>query len=213
MTFKNRTQAGNQLLDEISRTLTESQKKLSRLFAIPAGGVPIAEEISNSLKLKIELLIVEKLGTPINSEFYFGAIAANDVAVYDGHIVESLGIRDTEIDDVESDSRKILREKITEYSAISESDEILESDTVLVVDDGVITGQTALAAVKFLESIGAKSIWFATPIADKDSLAIIEAETDKVICLETKSELSELSGFYKSYPKVSKLRIKKILDE
>ncbi len=198
MIFKDRCEAGQQL----AAKLVEYKNKNPVLFALPRGGVPIAYEISRALGVPWDLLLVRKIGAPFDAELAVGAVCESEKPVWNQFLLARLGILPENLKQI------ILteQEKIKTYRQVfrqgHEPKSVLNK-TVIIVDDGLATGATAIAAVNYARKKGAKSIVFAVPVAAASSARFLRTRCDAVITVEESEELRSVGNRYENFSEVS----------
>ncbi len=152
--FKDRADAGRQL----ARIMPESLKNLDPvILALPRGGVPVAAEIARAWGLSIDVLIVRKIGVPGAEEVGMGAIAGGGIMVLDENLISRLGLGEDQVDAVvrRETAEMHRREKLYRGSRPAPD---LKDRTVILVDDGIATGSTMMAAISLLRGLGAGRI-------------------------------------------------------
>lgn len=139
----------------------------TQLLALPRGGVPVAYEIARQFGWPLSLLIVRKLGLPGHEEFAFGAIASGGHTVIDHALCERMSVSASTVQTVIQREQDELARREKHYGA-SLSAEDLQGRRVVVVDDGMATGSTMLAAVQALRSYGVAQITVAVPVLPRE---------------------------------------------
>lgn len=207
MTFTDREEAG--------RMLGEKLKKMKIpdpvVFGVARGGVITAKAVSDVLSTPLFALAVRKLGTPHNPELGFGAIAPSDTKVIDHNMIARLGITGEEIDEVLEKEKKELKRRLERYK-IEENPKIdVQKMTAILVDDGIATGITTIAAIRYLKSMNFKQIIVAVPVAAADTKKIIENEADKFVFLDAPENFWAVGQFYIDFPQTTDEEVIKII--
>lgn len=174
--FKDRTDAGRTLAVQLARLRREAPVVL----AVPRGGVPVAAEVAAALAAPLDILVVHKLGEPGG---HFGAVAEGGLAVVDHARATALGIgsealstmRDRAAEAADADARR-LRSGVARRDVVGR--------TVILVDDGLDTGNSAIAAARTARRRGAGRIVLATPVAAAAALSRLGEEVDELVCVE-----------------------------
>ncbi len=198
MIFADRTHAGRRLAAELSWLLPQHPI----VVALPRGGVPVAVEVAAALDAPIELLTVRKIGAPQNPEFAVGAMAEDGVAIVDSGTVAALGLTDADIERVVERESRELRRRVERFRG-AEPPTGVRGRTVVVVDDGLATGLTDLAAVRTLRGRGAARIIVAVPVGSHQAVAMLREEADEVVCLEVPDDLGGVGRWYRDFAQVS----------
>ncbi len=172
------------------------------IVALPRGGVPIAVEVAHALGAPLDVLAVRKLGAPGNPELGVGAVTEDGTGVLDQRSAEALGMTQAMLDATLARESGELRRRVERYrdgrAPIS-----LSGRTVIVVDDGLATGLTDLAAVRALRKRGARRIIVAVPVGSSESVSMLTVEADEVVCLEIPRRLYGVGMWYRDFEAVS----------
>ena len=198
MGFADRRDAGRQL----AASLAALVGRPSVVLALPRGGVPVAFEVARALAAPLDVLGARKLGAPANPERAFGAIAEGGVVVLDQHAAWRCGVTQAGLDEVVAREREELARQIALYRAGRPAQGAAGSVAV-VVDDGLATGLTALAAVRAARARGAASVILATPVGAPQAVAMLSEEADEVICHTIPRRLRAVGVFYGDFSPVS----------
>ena len=171
----------------------------------PDPGYGIAHLFAFELGLPLGLLMVKKIGHPFNSEYAIGAVSLSN------HVVDDLP--DVSPEYLEGRIRQIreaLKEKQRLYFG-NKAPINLKDMRVIVVDDGVATAKTMIAALQLLRKEKVKEIIVAIPVAPKSSLNLLKEMSDKVICLESYSDFGAIGLYYRNFEQVSDEEVKHLL--
>lgn len=208
--FHDRREAGRLLAAEIARRGYEDPVVL----ALPRGGVPVAFEVAKALKAPLDLVMVRKLGVPFNPEVAAGAVvdgAAPDI-VLNEDVVRRAGMT---IDDIRAIAAKEL-ETISKRRALylkGREPVSIKGKTAIVVDDGVATGATALAALKAVRDNGAKKVVLATPVAPPDVVRRLSNVADEIVALSTPDPFYAVGAHYRVFDQTSDEEVIALLDQ
>ena len=159
--FADRAAAGRVL----ARALAAERGQDGVVFGIPRGGVVVAAEVARALALPLDAVVVRKLGAPSHAEFAVGAIA-DEVRIVDDGLLRAGHVTAGQLADVEERERAELRRRGTLFRR--RAPEPVAPSSAIVVDDGVATGSTALAACASLRARGTTHIVLAVPVAPAD---------------------------------------------
>jgi putative phosphoribosyl transferase len=193
--FEDREQAGELLAVKLKKIIAKDFVIVSLL----RGGIVLGKIISDYLKLPLKPLAVKKIGAPYNSELAIGAVAFDKTSFFDKNLIEELGVDKKYIN-------KLLQIKWKEAQALQNKfkDKIsLKNRKIIIVDDGVATGTTAICASIYVKKQKAKKIILAAPVIVKDSLRIINIYFDQIVSLKIASSLGSVGQFYASFPQIS----------
>jgi len=192
MIFKDRADAGRQL----AKKLKDYQNKPDTIVvALPRGGVVLGYEIAKELNLSLDIVVPRKIGAPGNEEFAIGAISE------EGDYVKNDAAGDFDKDYIDKEIAKEKEEakrRLGTYRPGMEKRQFA-GKTILLVDDGIATGLTMLAAIKTLRNMKAKKIIVAVPVAAPDSYGKIKEEADKAITLDQPFLFGAVGQFYQVF--------------
>ncbi len=172
------------------------------MIALPRGGVPVAFEVARRLSAPLDVLAVRKLGAPANPEFAIGAIAEDGTAVFDAVSARRAGMTEATLErTIEKEARE-LRRRVERYRDERAPIDVRGRSTI-VVDDGLATGLTDLAAVRALRARGAGRIVVAVPVGARQAVALVRQEADEVVCLAIPHDLGGVGRWYSDFAPVS----------
>lgn len=196
--FADRADAGRQL----AAALVERDVSADLVLAIPRGGLPLGRAVADALGVPLDIVVASKIGAPGNPEFAVGAVASDGSAWLDESAIERFGIDDAYLEEQRQREVRNAREKAVRYRG-GRAPPTIEGKTVVVVDDGVATGSTAIAALRLLREQGADRIVLALPVGPPDTVRRLETEADAVVCLRTPPEFGAVGQFYDRFDQVS----------
>ncbi len=203
--LKNRRDAGRLLADKLAgqRAGKPGVRPVadSVLLALPRGGVPVAFEIAQRLGLPLEPLVVRKLGVPHYPEFAMGAIAAGGHCMIDRELVLRLRLSEASVSAVVASATRELREQEQCYPA-SMPLASLAGRAIILVDDGMATGSTMLAAIRALHSIPVGTITVAVPVLSREAREKVAALADAVVCLQQPEPFDAVGQWYADFRQV-----------
>lgn len=199
------------------RWLTEclQQQKTLRnpvILALPRGGVPVAFEIAKAFKAPLDLLLVRKLGAPHFPELAMGAIASGNIKVLNQSVIRAYNIDDKEIAVIEGKERQELERREKAYRG-ERPHLTLQNRDVVLVDDGLATGSTMLAAIDAVRLQKPASITVAVPVAPPQSVELIESKVDQVVCPFQPYDFSAIGQWYLQFDQVSDAEVKQQLQQ
>jgi predicted phosphoribosyltransferase len=196
--FADRRDGGRRLAGRLLALAPE----LPVVVALPRGGVPVGFEVAGALAAPLDVLVVRKLGAPRNPELGVGAIAEGGAAVFDVAAAASAGMAQAALDATLRREREELRRRVERYRG-GRARIDLRGRTVIVVDDGLATGLSALAAVRALRAEGVARIVVAVPVGARESIAMLGAEADEVVCHTIPAQLLSVGRWYADFSPVS----------
>jgi len=208
MIFADRHEAGKKLSEKLSRQKRGSSKLV--VVAIPRGGVVVGEEIALSLNLPLVVIVIKKIGAPANAELAIGATASFGAPVLDRWLVRDLNIGKDYIKKEVATKKKEAKSR-EKFLGIKLLPEKFKNKAVIVVDDGLATGQTAKMAARVLKRFKVSKIILAVPCAAPSVIEEMQKEYDRVLCLEVSGEFLAVGQFYRDFKPVDDGQVKEIL--
>ena len=205
--FRDRTEAGRLLAARLEKY---AGKPDMMVLALPRGGVPVAFEVAKALHAPMDVFVVRKLGIPGHEELAMGAVATGGVRVLNDQVVRVLGIPDyviAAVVDWETDELK-RRERL--YRGDRPPPDV-RGKTVILVDDGLATGSTMLAAVQALRHQGPARIVVAVPVAAPDTCELLKAHVDEVVCAATPEPFYAVGLWYQDFSQTTDEEVRELL--
>lgn len=194
MRFTNRSDAGRRL----AARLEALRGKDLVVLGLPRGGVPVAWEVARALRAPLDVILVRKLGVPVQPELGMGAIGEGGVRIINHEVVRAASLRPEEIDAVEQRERAELERRAHRYRS-GRRRRSLKGRVALVVDDGIATGSTARAACRVARALGASRVVLAAPVAPPSTLREFAGDADQVVVLDTPEEFWAIGQFYDDF--------------
>ena len=186
--------------------LSEKLKKYSDqnpiVLGMPRGGVVVAYEIAKTLHVALDVIVSRKIGLPTQPELAIGAIAPGDVVVLNDEIVKQLGFDQKDIDNLIVEEKKELKRRIELYRGGIELPKV-ENRVVILVDDGIATGQTALAAIYAVRKLKPKNIILAVGVCALDTKKMLQKEVDEMVCLLVQRYFYAVGQWYENFEQTS----------
>jgi predicted phosphoribosyltransferase len=172
------------------------------VLAIPRGGVIVAREVARTLHAPIDVCLTHKIGAPGNAELAIGAVADDGTTIIDQWLVAELRVPQPHIDREIDHWRQELTRRAAIYRGGRARVPIKDAVTV-VVDDGVATGATLIAALRSTRAAGAQTVIAAVPVGPAETIRCLSAEADRVECLHAPYEFWAVGQFYNMFGQVS----------
>lgn len=207
MLFQDRVDAGIKLASELRQY---AYRKDVIVLGIPRGGVPVAFEVAKALNAPLDIFVSRKLRVPGQEELAFGAIASGGVRVLDQDIIEGAGISDQQIERITEKARNELERREKLYRGDRPSLK-LERQTVILVDDGIATGSSVLAAIQALRQLNPAKIVIGVPVAPLTTCNRLKREVDELICVNTPKYFYAIGQFYADFSQVSDRQVTELL--
>ena len=206
MIFEDRMDAGKQLAEK----LADIAQKDGVVLAIPRGGVVVGAEIAKKFGLKMDIIIPRKIGSPGNPEAAIGAVAQDGTTIIDSHLIERMGISESELKNIVSSKINEIKRRMLVYVG-NESPRNYKGKQLIVADDGVATGYTMVAALRSVRNYQPGEIVLSVPVAPPDVLLMLEKEVDRVVCLYTPETFYGVGQFYRHFEQTSDEEVINIL--
>jgi putative phosphoribosyl transferase len=206
-TYANRRAAGA----ELGRAVASAGLKTPRIvLGLPRGGVPVAYEVALALQAPLDVMIVRKVGLPSQPELAIGAVATGGITVRDPPAAV-LGITDEAFEKLASYERTEVERREQLYReglpALN-----LAGQCAILVDDGIATGATMLAALRAARKAGAASVVVAVPVASTEAAASLKAEADSIVILMVPRFLMAIGQFYDDFSQLADEEVKSLLE-
>jgi putative phosphoribosyl transferase len=180
------------------------------VVALPRGGVPVAFEIAHALGAPLDILAVRKIGAPGQPEFGVGAIAEDGTSVLDARTARGTGMTQQLLDETVEREAAELSRRVRAYRDDRAPLDV-RGRNVIVVDDGLATGLTDLAAVRALRARDPARIVVAAPVASHQAIALLEREADDVVFITAPPQLGAVGDWYEDFSPVSDAEVTTLL--
>lgn len=196
--FKDRIDAGKQLV----KKLLKYRGKNTIVLAIPRGGVIVGNEIAKVINAKLDIVVPRKIGSPDDSEFAIGAVASDGSIALDETVVRNYSISEDYIKSKVKKELEEIKRRMTTYRG-NKLFPKLRNKIVVLVDDGIATGNTIIVSVKFIKKQKPKKIVVAIPVAPSDFINKVSSMVDEVISLKPLEPYYAISMHYLSFEQTS----------
>jgi len=191
--FRDRREAGRRM----GETLSGLRGLRPIVLGLPRGGVPVAAEVARALDAPLDVILVRKIGAPNQPEFAVGALASG-VLHLDEDTLRELAIGERELAPIIHEEAEELARQERLYRGDRPPLDVRDR-AVIVVDDGLATGQTAMAALTVLRRLGARYLILAIPVGGPDTRARLAGYADDVICLSCPTAFHAVSQGYRDF--------------
>jgi predicted phosphoribosyltransferase len=208
--FKDRTQAGKLLARELREYAGRAD---AVVLALPRGGVPVGFAIAQRLGIELDILLVRKLGMPGHEEYAMGAVGSGGVRVLQPGVPGLMGVSAAQVEAVtqrELGELGELQRRERAYRGAREPLSLL-GRTAILVDDGVATGSTMLAAIRVARGLGPGKLVLAVPVAPPQTLALLEPEVDHLVCLSAPPLFRSVGQWYDAFDQTSDEEVQDLL--
>ena len=205
--FRDRIHAGELLASKLKPYIGKD----SIVLAIPSGGVPIGSTIAKELGLQMDLIIVRKLPIPYNTEAGFGSMSWNGEVKLNEKLVEQLQLSDPEIDSIIRDVKSELDKRMEIFRGNIPFPE-LKGKTAIIVDDGLASGYTLLAAISSVNGLSPARIIVAVPTASKNAVDLLAPYVDEIFSLNIReTKIFAVADAYQEWHDLTQQEVLKLL--
>jgi len=205
--FKDRTAAGKLLAKELG--FLKGRRDVV-VLAVPRGGVVVAKEVAASLEAELDLVIARKIGAPGNPEYAIGSVTQDGEVIVEKESASALGVTEEYLKREASEQSKEIRARIKNYRA-ERPYPVLAGKTVVIVDDGLATGYTMMAAILSVKKSGAAGVIVAVPVGPRDTVAKLSLVADEVVCLDSPGAFYAVGEFYEHFDQVDDEAVREAL--
>lgn len=206
-TFRDRHEAGRALAEELT---SYRDKDNLMVLGLARGGVPVAAEIASALRAPLDVFLVRKLGVPRWSELAMGALASGGGVVMNDNVVAHLHITDEQVREViDSETAELTRREQAYRGGRPAAD--LTGQIVILVDDGIATGASMLAAVRAIRSGGPESIVVAVPVGPQSVCQELAGVADDVVCVTMPPDFEAVGQVYGDFHQVGDDEVRELL--
>ena len=206
--FRDRQDAGRRLATALRSYKNDPSVVV---LGLPRGGVPVAFEVASALHAPLDVFVVRKLGVPGHREVAMGAIASGGVRVLNQELVQMLQISPMMIHAVATQELiELERQEVAFRGRSSERD--FSGRTVILVDDGLATGATMLAAVAALRQFRPARIVVAVPVGSYQACQLLEGDADEVVCLSTPEPFRAVGLWYEAFEQTPDEEVRYLLE-
>lgn len=205
--FSDRRDAGRRLGEALDRY----REAEPLVITLPRGGVPVGFEVAKTLGAPLDILLVRKLGAPFRPEYGIGAIAEGGIRFVRERDAELIGVGEQELEALVAEESAELKRRQLLYRG-ERGPLPVEGRTVILVDDGIATGGTAVAAGQALKARGAARVVLAVPVAPPGTEERLAGDFDEVVCLEQPDGFFGIGQFYVDFGQLEDAEVTELLE-
>lgn len=202
--FQNRSRAGQAL----AKMLLSYKMQDVVVLGIPRGGVPVAFEIAEILNKPLGIVLVKKIGHPINKEYAIGAVSLEDYIIMPGQNVSEAYLEE-EVKNV----RQRLRQMKDYFKGRDYTSMQLKNKVVILVDDGLATGYTMLNTIRLIKKTEPNKIIVAIPIGPNEAIKTIKKEVAELVVIEIPYFFNGIGAFYEDFTQVENETVLDLLEQ
>jgi putative phosphoribosyl transferase len=205
--FRDRAEGGKLLARELSKY---ADRKDVLVLGLPRGGVPVAFEVANALRTPLDVFVVRKLGVPGHEELAMGAIATGGVRILNYGVIRGMNIPDEVIEAVGARERLELKRRELAYRGHASAPEV-RGKTIILIDDGIATGSTMLAAVAALKQQQPTRIVVASPTAPASCFDELQGDVNELVVISMPDPFYSVGQAYEVFAQTSDEEVRALL--
>ena len=204
--FANREEAG----DRLAEVLVGVDRDRLLVLGLAPGGVPVAERVAHALGGALDALVVHRVPSPRNPDRAIGAVTAAGPAHFERASLDVLGLSEGDLEGTVASGREEVRRRETAYRGSGPGFDI-EGMDVIVVDDALVNGMSARAALTALRERSPASLVLAAPVGEQQAVRSLSELCDQVVCLMAPDDFQEADRWYGEYPHVADDSVRSLL--
>ncbi|HSG79722.1 MAG TPA: phosphoribosyltransferase family protein [Acidimicrobiia bacterium] len=195
--YRDRIEAGRALGEALGHHTGTSPVVLG----VARGGVVVGSEVARAVEGDLDVVVAAKIGAPLGPELAIGAVAADGRALLDDSIVSRLGVTPDDVAEQVAAASEELRRRTLAYRGGSEL--VLADRRVIVVDDGIATGATLRAVLRYVRSLDPELLVVGAPVGAPQAVDLLAFEADEVVCPLQPDRLGAVGRWYEDFAPVS----------
>ena len=204
--FVDRADAGKRLAEP----LATYRGRHALVLGIPRGGVPVAAAVARALDAELDIVVARKLGAPISSELAIGAVTADGGRYLNTAIIRELGVPAEYIERATAVAMDEAKRRELRYRAGAPAS-MIAGRTVILVDDGLATGATMIAAARAVRASKPARLVIAVPVGSAEACAHLRAEADEVVCLSSPEPFWAVGLYYRQFSQTEDREVEHLL--
>ncbi|PZG01555.1 phosphoribosyltransferase [Micromonospora deserti] len=210
MIFANRDEAGQALAGQVAQEVPAASQERPLVLALPRGGVPVAVPVADRIGGELDVVIARKIGAPGRPEFGVGAIAEGGPPIFDETALRLLGVTETDLAETVTAERAELSRRRHRYRGDRSAPPVTDR-TVVLIDDGLATGVTAHAALRWLRTQRPRRLILAVPVCSRQARDALAADADTVVCLHAPEQFAAVGQWYTDFGQLTDADVDQIL--
>lgn len=208
--YRDRAAAGRRLAEALAAHADRDFGPPPLVLGLPRGGVPVAAPVAAALGGELDVLLVRKVGVPWQPELAMGAVAEDGITVVDPDVLARAGIAPEDLARLQLRAQTELIQRGLAWR-VDRPRVTVSGRDVVVVDDGMATGQTMLAACRCLAAAAARTVTVAVPVAAAQAVALVRAESDWVVCPLVPTRFVAVGQWYHRFDQVTDGEVRNLL--
>jgi putative phosphoribosyl transferase len=211
--YRNRRAAGKRLAELLGSGLSRAGELTNPIvLALPRGGVPVAYEVAKHLQAPLDVFIVRKLGVPGHEELAMGAVASGGLRVFNETVLNQINLAPQDLARSIAHAEDEVHRRELVYRGERSPVDVRDRD-VIVVDDGLATGSTMLAAIRTLRQQHPARIIAAVPVSPGSTADAIAREVDDMVCVRQPEPFYGVGQWYDDFEQTSDQEVHDLLDQ
>lgn len=211
--FTDRRDAGKRLARLLIQYRLDAYGPGVLVLALPRGGVPVGFEVAKTLYAPLDVFIVRKIGLPRQPELAIGAIASGGIVVTNHDVMRQLGVDQRTFDLVVADEKRELERRELLFHGGNRDSLSLKGRTCIIVDDGIATGASMMAATLAIRSQDPKHVIIAVPVASPQVYKQFAAHVDEVVCVQAPPDFTSVGLWYEDFDQTEDGEVRDLLQE
>ena len=207
--YRDRKEAGHELGNLLVKLLPDFD---ILVLALPRGGVVVGYEVARALRAELDIFLVRKLGMPGDEEFAIGALASGGIRVLNEEAVRRFQVPQEAVDRVTAMEQRELQRREQVYRE-GRAPAAISGRTVVMVDDGLATGSTMLAACRAVRSAGPRRLVAAVPVGSRQACRHLRKVTDETICAMTPEPFAAIGSWYQDFRQTTDEEVRELLQQ
>jgi predicted phosphoribosyltransferase len=210
--FHDRIEAGTRLAGRLSPILRREAPDDVVAVGLARGGVIVAAEVARQFGIRLEAIVVRKMGAPNQPELAIGALAASGERVLNARLIKEIGLREMEVDRIAARAQEAARALCDEIGVPAQVPDISGKNVVLI-DDGLATGATMRVAIDAVYQQGARYVMVALPVAPASMVRTLRELADDLVVLMTPNNLNSVGQWYRLFLDVPSEDVRAAMEE
>jgi predicted phosphoribosyltransferase len=210
MIFANRTEAGQALAGRVAEVIGAAGEGRPLVLALPRGGLPVAAPVAERIGGDLDIVVARKIGAPGHAEFGVGAVAEDGPPVYDRQNLRYAGITEEDVAATLAGERAELSRRIRRYRGDRPPPPV-RGRTVVLIDDGLATGVTAHAALRWVREHDPQRLILAVPVCAPQARDALAPETDALVYLSAPEQFLAVGRWYADFTQLTDEDVDEVL--
>lgn len=209
--FADRSEAGRRLAERVEAYLgRQPQERAPVVLALPRGGVPVGYQVARAIGADLDIVVARKIGMPGHPEFGIGAVTETGPPIISRAVLRRAGLTEQDLAGAIAAERDEVRRRLRRYRGDRPRPD-LAGETVIIVDDGLATGVTALAALRAVRGEQPARLVFAAPVCAPDAADALVGDADAVLCVHRPRRFHAVGEWYADFDQLTDEQVEAVL--